>query len=116
MDNLSDKGREKRRFPRFPFKQAVKFRIGEYNCPDGSLSKDLSRGGICLTVNEFLAVKSPVVIYLQLNQESRLIQVHGTVSWIQMIPDSERFYVGIQFDPLEGSVNNEVNRIIVSLR
>ena len=115
MDSLHDKGREKRQFPRFPFKQAVKFRIGEYSCPDGSLSRDLSRGGICLTVNEFVAVKSLVVIYLQLNKESRLIQIQGIVSWVQIIPDSERYQVGIHFAPLEESIKNEVNRIIVAL-
>lgn len=116
MESQHDKGREKRQFPRFPFKQAVRYQIGEYNSPDGSLSKDLSRGGICLTVNRFVAVKSNIVIYLQMNKDSRLIQVKGTVSWVKIMPDSERYQVGIQFEPLEESIKNEVNRIIVALR
>ena len=116
MDNLHEKGREKRQFPRFPFKQAVKFQIGEYSCPDGSLSKDLSRGGVCLIVNEFVAIKTNVVVYLQLNKESTLIQIQGVVAWVQIIPDSERYLIGVQFAPLEEFVKNEVNRIIVALR
>ena len=63
-----------------------------------------------------MAVKSPVVIYLQLNNESRLVQIQGTVSWVQIMGDSERYQVGIQFDPLDESIKNEVNRIIVALR
>ena len=115
MYNQNDKGRDKRQHPRFPFKQAVKFQIGEYTCPDGSLSKDLSRGGICLTVSRFVPVKSSVILYLQRQRESKIIVVKGTISWIKMLPDSERYQVGIHFEGLDESIQREVNRIIVAL-
>ena len=115
MDNQSDKGREQRQHPRFPFKQAVRFQIGEYNCPNGSLSRDLSRGGISLTVSQFVPVKGTVVLYLQRHQGSKVIVVKGTVSWIKMLPDSERYQVGIHFEGLDESVQREVNSIIVAL-
>jgi c-di-GMP-binding flagellar brake protein YcgR len=115
MDSPQDKGRDKRRFPRLPFKEAVKFQIGEYTCPDGSLSKDISRGGISLTVNEFIPVKGQVVVYLQRNGESRLVELKGVVAWIKIIPESERYQIGVEFCDLDESVRREVNRIVVSL-
>lgn len=110
-----DKNRDKRQHPRYPFKKAVKYQIGEYSCPDGSLSRDLSRGGICLTVSQFVPVNGSVVLYLQRNQESKVIVVKGTVSWIKMLPDSERYQIGVHFEGLDESVQREVNNIIVSL-
>ena len=114
MDH-EDKARDKRQFPRFPFKQAVKFQTGEYHSPDGSLSRDLSRGGVCLTVNEFVPVKSTVAIHLQLNQESKIVEIKGTVAWVRILPESERYEIGIQFEPLRGPLQSEVNQILISL-
>jgi c-di-GMP-binding flagellar brake protein YcgR len=114
MDS-QDKGNDKRRFPRLPFKEAVKFQFGEYNCPDGSLSRDLSRGGICLTVNEFIPVKAQVVVYLQQQGESRLVELKGTVAWVKIIPESDRYQIGVEFGDLDESVRREINRIVVML-
>jgi c-di-GMP-binding flagellar brake protein YcgR len=115
MDGSQDKDRDKRRFPRLPFKEAVKFQVGEYTCPDGSLSRDLSRGGICLTVNEFIPVKGQVIVYLQRSGESRLVELKGIVAWVKIIPESERYQIGVEFAELDTSVRREINRIIVSL-
>ena len=115
MEGHPEQSREKRRSPRFPFKAPVKFQIGEYTSPDGSLSKDLSRGGICLTVNEFIPVKKQVVIYLQGTNNSRLIELKGVVAWIKDLPESERFLIGVQFCDIDESARKEVNRIIVAI-
>ncbi len=115
MDYSYDKHHDKRQYPRHPFKQAVKYQIGEYSCPDGSLSKDLSQGGICLTVSQFVPVKGCVVLYLQRSQESKVIVVKGTVNWIKMLPESDRYQIGVHFEGLDESVQREVNNIIVAL-
>jgi c-di-GMP-binding flagellar brake protein YcgR len=115
MDGHHEQSREKRRAPRFPFKAAVKFQIGEYTCPDGSLSRDLSKGGICLTVNEFIPVKKQVVVYLQGANQSRLIELKGVVAWVKEIPESERYLIGVQFCDIDESARKEVNRILVAI-
>ena len=112
---MENQGRDKRQYPRIPFKEAVKFQIGEYSCLDGSLAKDLSRGGVCLTVNQFVPVNRPVILYLQQYQQSRLIVVKGKVVWVKMLPDSDQCQIGVQFEGLDKSVEMEVNRIIVAL-
>ena len=114
MDH-DDRARDKRQFPRFPFKQAVKFQTGEYFSPGGSLSRDLSRGGVCLAVNEFVPVKSVVTLHLQLNQESKMIRIKGAVMWVRVLPESERYEIGIQFEPLTDPLQSEVNQILISL-
>ena len=115
MDSQNDKSLNKRQYPRYPFKQAVKFQIGEFSCPDGCLSRDLSRSGICLTVSQFIPVKGSVILYLQQDQESKVIVVKGTISWIKTLLDSERYQVGIHFEGLDESVQREVNKIVVAL-
>lgn len=113
--SMQNQSRDKRQHPRIPFKQAVKFQIGEYSCLDGSLSKDLSRGGVCLTVNQFVPVNSSVILYLQQNQQAKLVIVKGKVAWVKMLPDSDQCQIGVQFQGLDESVRMEVNNIIVAL-
>ena len=115
MDSHQDQDRDKRQFPRLLYKEAVKLQIGEYSCPDGSLSRDLSRGGICLTINEFIPVKARVLVYVQLNRESRVVMLQGFVAWVKIIPESDRYQIGVQFSGLDQSSQREVNRIVVSL-
>jgi c-di-GMP-binding flagellar brake protein YcgR len=115
MDSHQDKGRDKRRFPRLPFKEAVKFQIGEFTSPDGSLSKDLSRGGISLTVNEFIPVKGQVIVYLQQHKEAQVVELKGIVAWVKILPESERYQIGVEFCDLDESTRREVNRIVVAL-
>lgn len=115
MDSHQDKGRDKRRFPRLPFKEAVKFQTGEFSSPDGSLSKDLSRGGICLTVNEFIPVKGEVIVYLQEHKEAQIVELRGIVAWVKILPESERYLIGVEFCDLDESTRREVNRIVVTL-
>lgn len=112
---MFNQGRDKRQHPRFPFKQAVKFQIGEYNCLDGSLSKDLSRGGVCLTVSQFVPVNGSVILYLQRNNQSKMTIIKGKVAWVKMLPDSEQYQIGVEFQGLDESVQKEVNSIIVAL-
>ncbi|MBL8013774.1 MAG: PilZ domain-containing protein [Candidatus Omnitrophica bacterium] len=116
MDNLSARTCENRQHPRFLFKQAVKYQIGEYSSTDGSLSKDLSRGGMCLTVSQFVGVKDPVLIYLQQHGEANIIALKGVVAWIKMLADSELYQIGIKFDGSEEVIRREVNYIISDIK
>ena len=116
MDKLSTKNHENRQYPRYLFKHAVKYQIGEYSITDGSLSRDLSCGGICLTVSQFVGVKEPVLIYLQRHDEAGVIALKGKVAWVKMLADSEQYQIGIKFDSSDDAVKREVNHIIVELK
>lgn len=116
MDKSSAKTYDNRQYPRYLFRHAVKYQIGEYSSTEGSLSKDLSCGGICLTVSQFVGVKEPVLIYLQRYDEASVIALKGTVAWIKMLNDSELYQIGIKFDSSDDAIKREVNHIIVELK
>lgn len=116
MDKFIARTYENRQNPRFLFKHAVNYQIGEFSSVDGSLSKDLSCGGICLTVSQFVGVKEPVLIYLQRHDEANIIPLKGTVAWIKMLADSEQYQIGIKFDSSDDAIKREVNRVVEELK
>lgn len=115
MDSQHDKGREKRQHTRFPFKQGVKFQVGDYSCLEGSLSKDVSSGGICLTVSQFVPIHSTVLLHLQQHLQAKVITLKGMVTWVRIISDSERYQVGVYFQELNESGKKEISKIIEAL-
>ncbi len=68
-----------------------------------------------MTVNQFVPVNGSVILYLQQDQESKLVVIKGKVTWVKMLPDSDQCQIGVQFQGLDESVQMEVNNIIVAL-
>lgn len=68
-----------------------------------------------MTVNQFVPVNGSVVLYLQRNEQTKLTIVKGKVVWVKMLPDSELYQIGVEFQGLDEAVQKEVNSIIVAL-
>ena len=104
--------REKRQFSRFPFRQPVFINRGEWEAEEGSLSGDISEGGIRLSVNEFIPVGKILTLEVSLPDESKMTPVNGHVVWTSFLPYSERYQIGIQFDPQQNSSKSEILRMV----
>ena len=63
----------------------------------GSLSDNMSRGGICLTVKEFIPLNTIVRLQLHFSNPMHVVPAKGRVVWVKEEPQSERFDVGIEF-------------------
>ena len=114
MQVILEKPQEKRQHVRFPFQQPVFINRGEWESEEGSLSGDVSEGGIRLKVNEIIPVGAKLTLEIFLPDESKTTSINGRVMWVSAEPHCERYQVGIQFDldPLNNPSKSEILRIV----
>ena len=89
---------EKRRFRRIAYKEPVQFRVPGQAEPEGCLACDLSEVGIRLNSHKFIPLQERMAITLPVNDEDA-IDIQGQVVWVQRVPHSEYYQVGLAFDP-----------------
>lgn len=87
---------ERRNFKRFRLAQPVQCRLNDLESEHGSLSCDISEGGIRLNIAQFLPLNAEIPLQIKLDAE-RIFECRGRVMWIQRIPFSERYQAGLEF-------------------
>ena len=63
----------------------------------GSLTKDISEGGVRFTSSEFLSIFTRLLLEVSVPSFSRPIKAISKVAWIQKMPRSTQYDVGLQF-------------------
>jgi c-di-GMP-binding flagellar brake protein YcgR len=91
--------KEKRSCPRINARLPIQFKdiqrpIETYT---GSLTKDISEGGVRLTSSDFLSIFTRLLLEISVPSFSRPIKAITKVAWIQKIPRSSQYNVGLQF-------------------
>lgn len=100
MENLpANNIEEKRRFPRAESILPVKYRnlrnLGL--TPAGSLSKDISEGGVRFMTNEFISLACRLVVEISLPADPKPIKAISKVAWIRKIPTGDNYEIGNHF-------------------
>ena len=85
-----------RQYSRFSFKESVGYQIGEAPLT-GSLSGDISEGGLRLNVHEFIPLNTIVRLQIHVSDPERVLAAQGRVVWVREVPQSDRYDVGIEF-------------------
>lgn len=91
----------RRQFPRFNFDKAVQYKPYEADATNGALGRDISLGGIKITVNDFIPLGAVLEMGLDFPELGKQVVVKGKVVWVRENPLSERFDVGLSFIPDE---------------
>ncbi len=93
---------EWRQFPRLKVSVPIQFRsvLKPHDPFAGSLSKDLSAGGVRLTSPTFLPKEARLVVVLSL-PNARQVRAIGRVAWVKGQSLSETYDSGIQFIEIE---------------
>ena len=91
--------KERRRFGRINARVPLQFKdiqrpIEIYN---GTLTKDISEGGVRFTSNDFLSIFTRLFVEVSVPSFSRPIKVISKVAWIQKQPRGNQYIVGLQF-------------------
>ncbi len=63
----------------------------------GSLARNISLGGIKLTVHEFVPLGTVLEMQIHLDHPARDVVVKGKVVWIKELSSGESFEVGVEF-------------------
>lgn len=88
---------EKRRFERVSFREPVQFKAAKDAEFSGSLAYDISSEGLRFQTENFIPLNESLMLELQLSAQKSL-SLHGKVIWVQMVPHSDRYQIGVQFD------------------
>ena len=88
----------KRGYKRFHCAEAVEYGDSSYNA-QGSLSSDISLGGIRLTVHQFVPIGAPLKMQINFSHLMRIIHVEGRVVWFKEISYGDSYQIGIEFLP-----------------
>lgn len=90
---------ERRRQPRINTAMSVQYR-GIRQANDSvvnAISRDISTGGVCLLVNEFISVFTRLVLEIAIPSAPKPVRVVSKIAWIRKRPYGEQYEVGAQF-------------------
>lgn len=89
---------EKRRFQRMNSNLPLRYRnIKTGTVPMGSLTKDISEGGIRFKTNEFISLACRLVVEITLPTVQKPIKAISKVAWIRRLSSGEQYELGNQF-------------------
>ncbi len=106
-------GKERRRYPRWDARFPVKIReLGEKGFYAGSLSRDISAGGIKIITDKFIPKGTQLALELFLENRKRLINAKARVAWLEQLPYRDDSYnVGLEFEEINPSYKKELLRL-----
>jgi len=89
---------ERRRFQRIDSNLPLRYKnIKTATVPLGSLTKDISEGGIRFKTNEFISLACRLVVEITLPTVQRPIKAISKVAWIRKLSPGEQYELGNQF-------------------
>ena len=98
METQIDNVIERRRFQRIDSNLPLRYKnIKTATVPMGSLTKDISEGGIRFKTNEFISLACRLVVEVTLPTVPRPIKAISKVAWIRKLSSGEQYELGNQF-------------------
>ena len=97
MDNFN--AIEKRRYQRLKSALPLRYKnlrtLGEV--PAGSLTRNISEGGVCFESNKFISLACRLVVEINIPTSPKPIKAISKVAWIRKLPSSDMYELGNQF-------------------
>lgn len=107
---------DKRRFARARFQEAVGYQLKEVSHFGGCLACDISEGGLRVHFNDFIPIGSEVLLQMKLRSASKVFDLVGQVKWLQRVPYSDRYQMGLEFVKADSVSQEEIRRFVKSQR
>lgn len=98
METRTDDIVEKRRFQRMDSNLPLKYKnLKTATVPMGSITRDISEGGMRFKTNEFISLACRLVVEITLPMAPKPIKVISKVAWIRKLSSGEQYELGNQF-------------------
>jgi c-di-GMP-binding flagellar brake protein YcgR len=65
--------------------------------PAGSMTSNLSEGGVCFKSNEFISLACRLVVEISLPNVTKPVKAISKIAWIKRVPESDQYELGNQF-------------------
>ncbi|MFC1703398.1 PilZ domain-containing protein [Candidatus Omnitrophota bacterium] len=95
--NIQEPCSDRRRFAREDVHVPVRYEIKASKQFGATLTKDISEGGIKMTLERFLPLHTEVKLNINLEEIATLVHALGSIAWLRQIPYSDRYQLGIKF-------------------
>lgn len=89
---------QQRRYPRMNLRDAVSYQLDELEPFQGSYGRDVSMGGACIELDRFVKVGTQMTVRMQMPNTQQVVEAKARVSWVSVVPESDRYRVGIVFE------------------
>lgn len=105
---------EKRKFRRIRFSDAVHYHMKEESGFGGCLACDIGEGGMMVNFNDFVPVNSEMTLQLRLPSVEKIVDVTARVAWLQKLPYSDRYHIGLVFSKIDSIAKEGIRHYIKS--
>lgn len=105
---------EKRRFRRVQFRDPVSYRTSDINGFGGCLAYDISEGGMKINFNDFVPIDNEMILQMRLNKIPKVVETTARVVWVQQVPYSDRYQMGLQFTESDPIAQEEIRSYVKS--
>lgn len=75
-----------------------------------SRTVDLSRTGVGFISTRFVPINSKLMVELSLSRGETPVLVQGSVKWVEKIPNTPHFRVGMNFADISGDVQSRIEQ------
>ena len=117
METRTDGMIEKRRFQRIDSNLPLRYKnIKTATVPMGSLTKDISEGGVRFKTNEFISLACRLVVEITLPTVQRPIKAISKVAWIRKLSSGEQYELGNHFLEISKEDRNLVTDYVSRLK
>ena len=65
--------------------------------PAGSLTRNLSEGGVCFQSSKFISLACRLVLEINIPNSPKPVKAITKVAWIRKVPSSDQYELGNQF-------------------
>lgn len=109
---------ERRRYMRLNSHAPVQFRnvLKPQEQFDGTLSKDLSAGGLCMTTESFISPESRLVLLVSLPGTLKSIRLICQVAWTQQQRFADGYECGVEFIEINPEDRQEIDAFVQRAR
>jgi len=107
-------GSDRRRYPRWQTRFPVRFRLlGKPSVYVGSLSRDISAGGVKIIADQFVPKNATLEVEIFLENVKRLVPAHARVVWLEQLPyGSDSFRLGLEFNEINPRDRQYLQRLV----
>lgn len=112
MSGLVKIYQEERRFPRVALNSEVKFQIRQSKKFGLTHCRDISEGGVRIIAEEFIPLGTTMKLEIILKNALKCIDAVAEVVWLQRIPHSERYQLGLRFCEIADTYRNDIHEFI----
>ena len=111
--SVEDKRKHKRVDSTFPLQYRNLRKAGVM--PAGSMTRNLSEGGVCFKSNEFVSLACRLVVEISLPNMTKPVKAISKVAWIRKVPSTDQYELGNQFLEItkedKANIMNFVNQV-----